>query len=91
MWIRSQEGMSLRQYDGIFINYHNKTEVCGDSKSLEVDSDESYFTLGRYETKERALEVLDEIQNKIAEVELNKLMPDRWISADDFIYEMPEE
>lgn len=91
MWIRSQEGMSLRQYDGIFINYQRQTEICGDSKSLEIDSDESYFVLGRYESKERALEVLDEIQNKIVYIELVKIGEANPINKDYFIYEMPEE
>jgi hypothetical protein len=89
MWIRSQ-GMSLRKYDGIFINCLNVKEVCGDAKFQEEDN-HSYFVLGKYKTEERALEVLEEIQNKIAEVELNKIMPDRFISVGDFIYEMPEE
>ena len=91
MWIRSQDGMSLRQYDGIFINYWKEKEICGDAKFLERDSDEAYFTLGRYESKERALEVLDEIQIRMAEIRLHELLPDRFVSVDDLIYEMPEE
>lgn len=90
MWIRSQDGMSLRQYDGIFVNYLDGLEVCGDSKFQQEDTD-PHFALGRYETEERALEVLNEIQNNISYIELAKIRDAYPISEDDFIYEMPKE
>lgn len=57
LWIRSQDRRILQKIDNIFLdaNYDNK-RICN------YDND-SKTELGTYETKERALEVLEEIQN----------------------------
>ena len=53
LWIRSQDKKFLAKVDNIFcIN-----------NTLFYDHHENKAVLGHYETKERALEVLDEIQN----------------------------
>ena len=70
LWIRDQWKMDLA-----CVNY-----VCIDNEDqlfILAKSGETYVTLGRYETKERALAVLDEIQTKI--------------SLGHTIYEMPKE
>ena len=56
LWIRSQDRRILQKVDNIYLNanYDNK-RICS-----FIDGDE--MELGTYETKERALEVLDEIQ-----------------------------
>lgn len=90
MWIRSQDGMSLRKHDGIFINHLNGKEVCGDANFQEEDN-QSYFVLGKYKTEERALEVLEHIQEKLEELELNKARPDRYTTKSLFVYQMPIE
>ena len=64
LWIRSQDRESLVKVDNLYISVGNY--ICYYvEKGKEVPN--TYYRpsgeLGRYETKERALEVLDEIQN----------------------------
>ena len=56
LWVRSQDKRILQKVDNIFLdaNYENKRISTYDGDNVE---------LGTYKTKERALEVLDEIQN----------------------------
>lgn len=56
LWIRSQDKRILQKVDNIFLdaNYEDKRISTYDGESIE---------LGTYKTKERAIEVLDEIQN----------------------------
>ena len=54
-----------------------------------------YDFMAAYKTKERALEVLDEIQERISGVEITKIMAKNNLNMSDVwpiqIYEMPEE
>ena len=56
LWVRSQDKRILQKVDNIFLdaNYEDKRISTYDGDNVE---------LGTYKTKERALEVLDEIQN----------------------------
>lgn len=56
LWVRSQDKRILQKVDNIFLdaNYGNKRISTYDGDNTE---------LGAYKTKERALEILDEIQN----------------------------
>lgn len=56
LWVRSQDKRILQKVDNIFLdaNYKNKRISTYDGDNVE---------LGTYKTKERAIEVLDEIQN----------------------------
>lgn len=56
LWIRSQDRRILQKVDNIFLNanYENK-RICSFVDDYEVE-------LATYKSKERALEVLDEIQ-----------------------------
>lgn len=58
MWIRSQDKRILQKVDNIFLdaNYGNKRISTYDGNNTE---------LGTYKTKERALEVLDMIENAL--------------------------
>lgn len=58
LWIRSQDKRILQKVDNIFLdaNYENKRISTYDGDNIE---------LGTYETKERALEILDEIEERI--------------------------
>ena len=87
LWVRSQDKEDLVKVSGMRINYLRENELIG-----YVDYDES-ITLGEYATKERALEVLDEIQ---------KMLDGRWIKEKIpsasmqnifpiMLYEMPKE
>ena len=56
LWVRSQDKRILQKVDNIFLdaNYENKRISTYDGDNVE---------LGTYKTKERAIEVLNEIQN----------------------------
>lgn len=56
LWVRSQDKRILQKVDNIFLdaNYENKRISTYDGDSVE---------LGTYKTKERAIEILDEIQS----------------------------
>lgn len=56
LWVRSQDKRILQKVDNIFLdaNYGNKIISTYDGDNTE---------LGAYKKKERALEILDEIQN----------------------------
>lgn len=63
LWIRSQDRESLTKISNIQYSFVNKCHFIGTYyDNLKI--------LGKYKTKERALEVLDEIQNMIY---INKL------------------
>lgn len=88
LWIRSQDRRVLVKVDNIFLNanYENKMICCNDNGET-VD-------LGHYETKERALEVLDEIQEKLMIRKVNETSGIEYILCQDLvpiIYEMPKE
>ena len=75
LWVRSQDKRILQKVDNIFLdaNYEDKRISTYDGDNVE---------LGTYKTKERAIEVLDEIQNYI-------LLPNTDNSA--YVYNMPED
>ena len=64
LWIRSQDKMNLVKVRQISVNYQdNKQIIANYMPELYENSGEYYEILGIYKTKERAIEVLDEIQN----------------------------
>lgn len=75
LWIRSQDKEKLLKCDDITIKNHRYDTMdeygnrCINYKGYEIvgyfDKNTEYETLGTYKTKERALEVLDEIQELI--------------------------
>lgn len=81
MWIRTQDKETLINVNCIDMYNINKhkwiIEAC-DSNNL-----------GTYESKERALEVLDEIQEKIINLEYGKAY--KCLMPNEVVYQMPEE
>ena len=72
LWIRSQDKEDLVECKNIGLAYLGKygfVDKIGDIERKKFYicefTDTTHTTLGKYETKERALEVLDEIQNTI--------------------------
>ena len=64
MWVRSQDKKNLVKVRQIGVNYQdNKQIIANYMPELYENSGEYYEILGTYKTKERALEVLDEIQS----------------------------
>ena len=82
LWIRSQDKEILVKVNNLSLAL-NKDETCEIINSFE---DHQCWELGTYTTKERALEVLDEIQN---------ILETEWDFKDKFsmcrVYEMPEK
>ena len=66
-WVRSQDKETLIKIENISIDSENY--IIGNLISDDNKSICDYWRLGHYETKERALEVLDEIQ-KISKPQL---------------------
>lgn len=64
LWIRSQDKMNLVKVRQVGVNYQNNKQIIANyTPELYENSGEFVELLGIYITKERALEVLDEIQN----------------------------
>lgn len=64
LWIRSQDRMNLVKVNQINVNYQNNKQIIANYIPDFVGTQGEYYEmLGSYKTKERALEVLDEIQN----------------------------
>lgn len=74
--MRSQDKRILQKVDNIFLdaNYENKRISTYDGDNVE---------LGTYKTKERALEVLDEIQDLLQNAYIG--------NSNRIVYEMPKE
>ena len=63
LWVRSQDKMNLVKIRQISLNYQdNKQIIANYMPELYENSGEYYELLGTYKTKERTIEILDEIQ-----------------------------
>ena len=91
LWIRSQDKESLIKVSNVQYSYLNDKHFIGTYyDNLKI--------LGQYETKERALEVLDEIQERIVNLQLVNLEEKGKARKDVYtreylrcVYEMPKE
>lgn len=64
LWIRSQDKMNLVKIKQISINYRDNRQIIANYiPEAYENAGEYYELLGTYKTKERALEVLDEIHS----------------------------
>ena len=84
LWIRSQDKTFLRKVNTIGI------VECRDFWGIE---DNFRVSFGKYKTKERALQVLGEIQNKINLINLGHDFSSPMIDLKNptYIYQMPEK
>lgn len=93
LWIRSQDRKSLVRVTKLFIEF---------DKNIVTWNKNTMVGLGKYSTKERALEVLDEIQGKITQNEAIKTMMPSVSTIKGYeekfgelfkemVYQMPEE
>jgi ABC-type sugar transport system ATPase subunit len=95
LWVRSQDKEILLNIKGI--QYQNCKLV--ENETVEANILIGFYNyydneiLGEYETKERALEVLDEIQRLITDLQyLNyAIKNDEFCSYRPNVYEMPEK
>lgn len=93
LWIRSQDKSSIVKVDNLYVSVGNY--ICYYVEKGKEAPDTYYRPsgeLGRYETKERALEVLAEIQRLITDLQyLNYgIKNDEFCSYRPNVYEMPE-
>lgn len=91
LWIRSQDKSALVKVDNLYVSVGNY--ICYYvEKGKEVPN--TYYRpsgeLGRYETKERALEVLTEIQNMLY-AGLQATNNHQLAGTISVVYEMPEK
>ena len=104
LWIRSQDKNILEKITKLYVSTFDEEKGFGIYDLIDDDLDDCDIPLGFYETKERALEVLDHIQFLIERTgELNydildkvknKLEGEVWgINSTSYIatYEMPQE
>lgn len=94
LWIRSQDKMNLVKVRQIGVNYQdNKQIIANYTPELYENSGGYYELLGTYKTKERALEVLNEIQNKINLINLGHDFGSPMVDLKNptYIYQMPEK
>ena len=86
LWIRSQDKQYLIQVDYLCTGGTYDNEVITNKNDIS-------YSLGTYRTKERALEVLDEIQNKINLINLGYDFGSPMVDLKNptYIYQMPKE
>ena len=86
LWIRSQDRETLMLINTITIAENDNVIIgYGADNNMKV-------LLGGYETRERCVEVLDEIQNKIATLNYqNHFLNEDFNLIESNIYEMPKE
>ena len=66
LWVRSQDKMNLVKIRQISLNYQNNKQVIANYEPEQYENSSCFYELlGTYKTIERALEVLDEIQELI--------------------------
>ena len=81
--MRSQDKINLVKIRQISLNYSNKKQIIANYTPESYENSGVYYELlGTYKTKERAIEILDEIENYI-------LLPNTDNSA--YVYNMPED
>ena len=84
LWIRSQDKMNLVKVRQISVNYQdNKQIIANYMPELYENSGEYYEILGTYKTKERAIEVLDEIQDLLQNAYIG--------NVNRIVYQMPKD
>ena len=85
LWIRSQDKTTLIRSYEIYVTEHGK-----DSYVIRVKK--TSHILGAYNSFERALEVLDEIQTQIATYDYqHRKETSEYLKYESCIYEMPKD
>ena len=99
--IRSQDRSALVPYEGLYIcKFYGKYMISNyliDCPNDLIKIPFNFINLGTYKTKERALEILDEIQERIINLQLVNLEEKGKARSDVYnkeylrcVYEMPE-
>jgi hypothetical protein len=97
LWIRSQDKMNLVKVRQVGVNYQNNKQIIANyTPELYENSGEFVELLGSYSTIERAVEILDEIQNSMKNFAFAKKVNGLGEELDlipnpILIYQMPKE
>ena len=85
LWIRSQDKKKLYNVKNLELD-NLETGICYESR-------DNFVLLGKYKSKERALEVLDEIQNKFKIICTSSTGGEYMLAKNliPIVYEMPKE
>ena len=91
LWIRSQDKDIILKVKSIIIDDNNNDIYTQDYIGENLVT----YTLGRYETKERALEVLDEIHQRLIDIQCLEIIKETTDGMKkrgvDCVYTMPQE
>ena len=94
LWIRSQNKERLIKVEDLYIEFNGDTNPKIDSHRIVTDK---FINLGIYKSKERALEVLDEIHQRLIDLQtleyLQGTMNLDWKHnrSIDCVYEIPKD
>ena len=89
LWIRSQNKELLMQVKYLHINAYAEKDK--DVRIYSYGNDDFSYLLGTYKTKERALEILDEIQELLESVHITDISKKEGIVGANIFYEMLKE
>lgn len=92
MWVRSQSKIVLEEVKSMAIRASLEDGMEGreiEGWSIITMRPSTYSELGIYKTRERAVEVMNELQIHLESVEKAKLGVIRCNINDSFVYEMP--
>lgn len=91
LWVRTQNRERLIKCENIYIDNIGYTSQ---KYYISADSIKVTYKLGEYKTKERALEVLDEIHQRLIDLQAMEIDPSCWKTIKrniNCVYKMPEE
>lgn len=72
LWVRSQDKSMLLKVERLGISFNTRTDL--DRYEIEADD----YPIGDYKTKERAVEILNEIQSKLKGTFLMKMKDEKY-------------
>ena len=89
LWIRSQDKMKLFKINNVCITFGDNTR----EYAIVYDEPNGIEVLATYKTKERTLEVLDEIQRLIEDLQYigYAIEKEKFCGYRPNVYEMPKE
>lgn len=85
LWIRSQDKTKLTKITNLTLD--------SDKNGILQDDENVFELLGKYKTKERALEILDEIHQRLIDLQTLEIKANcyKTINRDiDCVYQMPK-
>ena len=91
MWIRSQNKSNLVTCNGFYYRSDSGNTKWHYIYGVITGEDDSGWHLGSYTSKDRCIEIINEIQSVVAQQEDMKVFPSQYSGARIDVYEMPKE